>query len=116
MNQKNILLLSPLMQGKEQSYIAQAFHNNCIAPVTFHVDLFENLLTTFLVDEVKVIPIQQPNVTSLLALQLAVFHKNDFVFCQCVTFIASVNPLMYLRSQPIKENDLYCNQSQIRYN
>ena len=101
MNTKRILLSPPHMGGTEQTYIAQAFQDNWIAPVGPHITLFENRLATFLGDEVEVAALQSGTAAIHLGLQLLGVQKGDAVLCQSLTFVASVNPVLYLGATPI---------------
>ena len=101
MNTKRILLSPPHMGGTEQTYIAKAFQDNWIAPVGPHITLFENRLASFLGDEVEVAALQSGTAAIHLGLQLLGVGKGDVVLCQSLTFIASVNPVLYLGATPI---------------
>lgn len=101
MNTKRILLSPPHMGGTEQTYIAKAFQDNWIAPVGPHISLFENRLASFLGDEVEVAALQSGTAAIHLGLQLLGVGKGDVVLCQSLTFIASVNPVLYLGATPI---------------
>ena len=101
MNSKRILLSPPHMGGTEQTYIAKAFQDNWIAPVGPHITLFENRLASFLGDEVEVAALQSGTAAIHLGLQLLGVGKGDVVLCQSLTFIASVNPVLYLGATPI---------------
>ena len=101
MNSKRILLSPPHMGGTEQTYIAKAFQDNWIAPVGPHITLFENRLASFLGDEVEVAALQSGTAAIHLGLQLLGVGKGDVVLCQSLTFIASVNPVLYLEATPI---------------
>jgi len=101
MNPKRIFLSPPHMGGTEQDYIAQAFKDNWIAPVGPHITLFEDRLASFLGDEVELVALQSGTAAIHLALQLVGVQKGDVVLCQSLTFVASVNPILYLQAQPI---------------
>lgn len=101
MNLKRILLSPPHMGGTEQDYIAQAFQDNWIAPVGPHITLFENKLADSIGDNHQVVALQSGTAAIHLGLQLLGVKKNDEVLCQSLTFIASVNPVLYLGAKPI---------------
>lgn len=101
MNPKKILLSPPHMGGTEQAYIAQAFQDNWIAPVGPHIDLFENRLANYLDKNLHVAALQSGTAAIHLGLQLLGVKKNDEVLCQSLTFIASINPVLYLRAKPV---------------
>ena len=101
MNSKRILLSPPHMGGTEQDYIAQAFQDNWIAPTGPHIDLFENRLVDFLDQKSQVVALNSGTAAIHLGLQLLGVQKGDVVLCQSLTFIASVNPVLYLGATPV---------------
>ena len=101
MNSKRILLSPPHMGGTEQTYIAQAFQDNWIAPAGPHIDLFENRLVDFLDEKSQVVALNSGTAAIHLGLQLLGVQKGDVVLCQSLTFIASVNPVLYLGATPV---------------
>ena len=101
MNSKRILLSPPHMGGTEQTYIAQAFQDNWIAPTGPHIDLFENRLVDFLNQKSQVVALNSGTAAIHLGLQLLGVQKGDVVLCQSLTFIASVNPVLYLGATPV---------------
>jgi dTDP-4-amino-4,6-dideoxygalactose transaminase len=101
MNPERILLSSPHMGGTEQEYIAQAFQDNWIAPAGPHIDLFEKRLAAFFNEKVEVAALQSGTSAIHLGLQLLGVKKGDVVLCQSLTFVASVNPVLYLGATPI---------------
>lgn len=101
MNLKRILLSPPHMGGTEQTYIAQAFQDNWIAPAGPHIDLFENRLVDFLDQKSQVVALNSGTAAIHLGLQLLGVQKGDVVLCQSLTFIASVNPVLYLGATPV---------------
>ena len=96
MNSKRILLSPPHMGGTEPTYIAQAFQDNWIAPAGPHIDLFENRLVDFLDEKSQVVALNSGTAAIHLGLLLLGVQKDDVVLCQSLTFIASVNPVLYL--------------------
>ena len=101
MNPKRILLSPPHMGGTEQAYIAQAFQDNWIAPVGPHITLFENRLANYLDKNLHVAALQSGTAAIHLGLQLLGVKQNDEVLCQSLTFIASINPVLYLSAKPV---------------
>lgn len=101
MNPKKILLSPPHMGGTEQAYIAQAFQDNWIAPVGPHITLFENRLADYLDKNLHVAALQSGTAAIHLGLQLLGVQQNDEVLCQSLTFIASINPVLYLGAKPV---------------
>ncbi len=101
MKSKRILLSPPHMGGTELTYIAQAFQDNWIAPAGPHIDLLENRLVDFLDQKSQVVALNSGTAAIHLGLQLLGVQKGDFVLCQSLTFIASVNPVLYLGAIPV---------------
>ena len=101
MNLKKILLSPPHMGGTEQDYIAQAFQDNWIAPIGPHINLFENRLADFIGEKSKVVALNSGTAAIHLGLQLLGVQNGDEVLCQSLTFVASVNPILYLGATPI---------------
>ena len=101
MNSKRILLSPPHMGGTEQDYIAQAFQDNWIAPIGPHITLFENRLADFLGENTQVAALQSGTAAIHLGLQLLGVKNGDEVLCQSLTFVASVNPILYLGATPV---------------
>lgn len=101
MKSKRILLSPPHMGGTELTYIAQAFQDNWIAPAGPHIDLFENRLVDFLNQKSQVVALNSGTAAIHLGLQLLGVQKGDVVLCQSLTFIASVNPVLYLGATPV---------------
>ena len=101
MNPKKILLSPPHMGGTEQDYIAQAFQDNWIAPIGPHINLFENRLADFIGEKSKVVALNSGTAAIHLGLQLLGVQNGDEVLCQSLTFVASVNPILYLGATPV---------------
>ncbi|MFN7044589.1 MAG: DegT/DnrJ/EryC1/StrS family aminotransferase [Flavobacterium sp.] len=101
MNSKRILLSPPHMGGTEPPYVAQAFQDNWIAPAGPHIDLFENRLVDFLDENRQVVALNSGTAAIHLGLQLLGVQKGDVVLCQSLTFIASINPVIYLGATPV---------------
>lgn len=100
MGNKRIFLSPPHMSGNEQKYVNQAFEQNWIAPLGPNVDAFENQLAEYV--GVKAAAAVSSGTAAIhLALQLLEIKRGDIVFCSSLTFIASVNPVLYQGAKPI---------------
>ncbi|MFJ8531428.1 DegT/DnrJ/EryC1/StrS family aminotransferase [Bacillus sp. NPDC094106] len=100
MGNKRIFLSPPHMSGNEQKYVNQAFEQNWIAPLGPNVDAFENQLAEYV--GVKAAAAVSSGTAAIhLALQLLEVKRGDIVFCSSLTFIASVNPVLYQGAKPI---------------
>ena len=89
------------MGGEEQSYVAEAFEQNWIAPLGPNVDAFEDDLETYLGSESKVALLSSGTAAIHLGLKLLGVERGDDVICQSFTFSASANPIQYLGANPI---------------
>ena len=89
------------MCGKEQKFIDVAFKENFIAPFGSNISGFENDLENYLKDDTFVTTLNSGTAAIHLALILLGIKKNDEVICQNNTFIASINPVLYLGATPI---------------
>lgn len=100
MLKRKIFLSSPHMSGREQKYIQEAFDLNWIAPLGNNVDGFEKELAeyNFISDAAVVV---SGTAAIHLALRLLNVGKGDIVFCSSLTFVASVNPVLYQGATPV---------------
>lgn len=99
---KKIYLSSPHMsdEGYEQVYIEEAFKSNWIAPLGANVDGFEQELATKV--GVKYAAALSSGTAAIhMALKAAGVGPGDIVFCQDLTFSASVNPIIYQNATPV---------------
>lgn len=98
--QKRIFLSSPHMSGNEQKYINEAFESNWIAPLGPNVDAFEKELAEYAGTK-GAAALSSGTAAIHLALQLIDVKQNDKVFCSSLTFIASANPIVYQKAEPV---------------
>ena len=102
---KKILLSSPTMHSEEMKYIQQAFDRNWIAPLGFNCDEFENEVREYLNKEqtldYRTLSLCSGTAALHLAIRLAGVKPGDTVFCSDITFIASVNPVVYEGAIPV---------------
>ena len=89
------------MGGDEQSFVAEAFEQNWIAPLGPNVDAFENDLESYLGSESKVALLSSGTAAIHLGLKILGVESGDDVICQSFTFSASANPINYLGANPI---------------
>lgn len=97
-----IWLSSPHMsdEGYEKEYVQEAFDTNWIAPLGTNVNEFEKELASY-------VGIQHASALSSgtaaihLALKAAGIGQGDIVFCQSLTFSATVNPIIYEKATPV---------------
>jgi len=95
-----IYLSPPHMSGREQAYIKEAFDSNWIAPLGPHVTAFEKEVAAYA--GVKgALAVSSGTAAIHLALRLLGVGQGDIVFCSSLTFIGSVNPVLYLGATPV---------------
>ena len=101
-NKQHIFLASPHMseEGFEQAYIKEAFDTNWIAPLGKNVNEFENEMSEKL-DAKKAVALSSGTAAIHMALKLIGIQQGDIVFCQSLTFAASVNPVLYEGGTPV---------------
>src|SRR5690625_553958 len=99
-NNKKIFLSSPHMSGNEQKYIQEAFDLNWIAPLGNNVDGFERELANYnsIKDSAALI---SGTAAIHIALKLLEVGPEDTVFVSSLTFVASVNPILYEDATPV---------------
>ena len=99
---KRIYLSSPHMsaEGHELEYIHDAFEKNWIAPLGENVTEFENAVKAY-TGSPNAVALTAGTAALHLSMILAGIGKGDLVFCQSLTFSASVNPVAYLGAKPV---------------
>jgi dTDP-4-amino-4,6-dideoxygalactose transaminase len=99
---KKIYLSSPHMsdEGYEMEYIKEAFDTNWIAPLGANVDGFEQELAAK-VGSKYAAALVSGTAAIHMALKAAGIGKGDIVFCQDLTFSATVNPIIYQNATPV---------------
>lgn len=99
---ERILLSSPHMseEGFELEYIRDAFRKNWIAPLGENVTEFESSMASFM-DTGYPVALSAGTAALHLSMILAGVKAGDKVFCQSLTFCASVNPATYLGAEPV---------------
>lgn len=97
---KRIYLSPPSMGGREQFYIQEAFDSNWIAPLGSNVDAFEKSLAECC--NVKDVAALNSGTAALhLALVILGVEPGDYVIASTFTFSATVNPIVYLKAEPV---------------
>jgi pyridoxal phosphate-dependent aminotransferase EpsN len=97
---KRIYLSPPHMSGNELKYIKEAFDTNWIAPLGPNVDAFEKEIASY-VGVNDAVAVSSGTSAIHLALSLLDVKKGDKVFCSSLTFVASANPILYQRAEPV---------------
>lgn len=101
MDNRRIYLSLCKESGFEQEYIQRALKTNWITSGGPNVDEFENILESYLDEEVYVTALNSGTSAIHLALVLLGVSKNDEVICQTMTFSASANPILYQGATPV---------------
>ena len=97
-----IPLATPHMskEGYEQQYVKEAFDTNWIAPLGENVNKFEEGIAQYV--GIKSAAAMSSGSAALhLALKLAGAKRGDIVFCQALTFSATINPALYEGAVPV---------------
>ena len=99
---KKIYLASPHMsdEGYEKEYIKEAFDTNWIAPLGENVNKFEEEISNY-VGVNNAAALSSGTSAIHMALKALEIKKDDIVFCQSLTFSATVNPVIYENATPV---------------
>lgn len=99
---KRIFLASPHMsdEGYEMKYIQKAFDTNWIAPLGENVDKFEKEINSA-VGSKAALALASGTAAMHMAIKLLGIGSDDIVFCQSLTFSATVNPVIYEGAKPV---------------
>ncbi|MBR5285010.1 MAG: DegT/DnrJ/EryC1/StrS family aminotransferase [Clostridia bacterium] len=99
---KRIPLATPTVHGEEMEYIKEAFERNWIAPLGFNCDGFEIEMAQYLDGgKTQALALASGTAALHLALKLAGVQPGDKVFCTDMTFVATVNPIVYEGGVPV---------------
>lgn len=95
-----ILLSTPHIGDDELFYVREAFETNWIAPLGPNVDAFEQELAQ-IVQSPAACALSSGTAALHVGLRLLGVGAGDTVFVSDFTFIASVNPILYLGATPV---------------
>jgi len=95
-----ILLSTPHLGDEERTFVEEAFQTNWIAPLGPNVDAFEKELANY-VGVPHAAAVSSGTAAIHLALDLLGIGPGDRVLCSSLTFIASVNPILYRGGIPV---------------
>ena len=100
--EKRIFLSSPNMskEGYEQEYVKEAFDTNWVAPLGENVNKFEEELANY-VGAKHAAALSSGTSAIHMAFKALDIKEGDIVFCQDLTFSATVNPVMYEKATPV---------------
>lgn len=99
---EKIYLSSPHMsdEGYEMEYIQEAFDTNWVAPVGKNINEFENEFAAK-VGSKAAAALTTGTGAIHLALKAVGVGEGDVVFCQTLTFAATINPVLYQNAIPV---------------
>lgn len=99
---KHIWLSSPHMsdEGYERKYVEDAFEKNWITTLGENVSEFETSLKEY-IDAEYVTALSSGTASIHMAVKLLGIGQGDLVFCQDVTFAATVNPAIYEKAKVV---------------
>jgi len=95
-----IYLSPPHMSGAEEQLVADVFASNVIAPLGPHVEAFEHEFAKA-VGAPHAVAVSSGTAALHLALRLVGVGPGDEVLVSTLTFVASVNPILYLGATPV---------------
>lgn len=97
---EQVLLSTPHMGDAEREFVEDAFRTNWIAPLGPNVDAFESEVAEK-VSASRAVALSSGTAAIHLALRMLGVKQGDTVFCSTLTFVASVNPIMYQGAEPV---------------
>ncbi|MGB4433691.1 MAG: aminotransferase class I/II-fold pyridoxal phosphate-dependent enzyme [Bacillota bacterium] len=97
---ERIYLSPPHMGGEELKFVHEAFESNWIAPLGPQVSAFEKEVASY-VGTKGALAVNSGTAAIHLGLRLLGVGSGDKVFCSTLTFIGSVNPILYLNAEPV---------------
>ncbi len=97
---QQILLSTPHMGEEEREFVEEAFRTNWIAPLGPSVDAFEREVAEK-VGAKHAVALTSGTAAIHLGLVLLNVGPGDIVFCSSLTFVASVNPILYQGAEPV---------------
>jgi len=100
MTSKRVFLSSPHLSGLEEQFVADAFATNWVTPLGPHVDAFEVEFAAA-VGARYAVALSSGTAALHLGLLLAGVGPGDEVLVSTLTFVASVNPIVYLGATPV---------------
>lgn len=100
MDCNKIYLSPPHLSGLEQTYINEALASNWIAPLGPQVNAFEQEMADYAGTN-GALAVSSGTAAIHLALRCLGVEQGNTVFCSTLTFIGSVNPVLYLGAQPV---------------
>ncbi len=101
MGKTRIMLSASHQSGYENDFISKALRNNELSLRGNYIDEFENNLESFLGKDKKVLVVNSGTSAIHLGLLLLGVKPGDEVICPTMTFVAAVNPILYIGALPV---------------
>jgi len=98
--QEMIWLSSPHMSGREMKYVQEAMERNQVFPLGQNVTDFEDAINSYCGSQACSC-LSSGTAAIHLALMLLDVQQGDEVICSSFTFVASANPIVYLKARPV---------------
>ena len=98
--QKKNYYFSPHIGNEEEKRIHEVFSSNWIAPVGPQLEEFENKLAKFSSRKYG-LAVSSGTAVLHLALRVLDIKRDDLVYVSDLTFVATVNPILYLGAKPV---------------
>ena len=95
-----IPLHEPLFKGNEKEYVLDTINSTFVSSVGAYVDKFEIMMTNLTKTE-KAIAVVNGTAGLQVALRLSGVEPGDEVLTQALTFIATVNSIIYNQASPV---------------
>ena len=95
-----IALHEPKFRGNEKRYLLEAIDSTFVSSVGAYVDKFESLMA-LLSKTKKAVAVVNGTSALQVALRLSGVEKGDEVLTQALTFIATINAIIYNGSSPV---------------
>lgn len=96
----SVYLSPPHLGDSERLYVNRAFDENWVAPVGPNINLFEAGLKE-ISSRSHALAVSSGTAALHLALRVLGICQNDRVYVSDLTFVASVQPILYLGAQPV---------------
>jgi dTDP-4-amino-4,6-dideoxygalactose transaminase len=101
MNNYKIWISPPHLSGREIEFVKDALDKNWITTMGENVTGFERDVQFYLGRKEKAVALNSGTAAIHLALILLGIEKDDIVICQNFTFVATINPVVYLGAKPV---------------
>jgi len=87
--------------GKEKEYISEAIDSNWITTAGPQIARFEKALESYLATPKPAVALSSGTAALHLALIELEVEPGDEIICQDLTFVATINPVKYVRANPV---------------